>query len=385
MLGGTAFITHLASVWPSQQLEMFEKMEKGDYTGALDMQVKATVPWYDFRLKAGAYTSGEAPPVKAALVMATTTRNRAILQLAGDVLGNVFTGYYEEVRPTSISREATRQKNQLEVINVILQHLVGPGDFFTSDERADFAAEAYTAWGSCKGCFAAKKNGIPPGVQFAEYNHDEIAHEYVTDSPFRDIAHAIVNHQQRLDQAFFHTVLERLENYHTNKMSPNHGYGTDEYKAMAIELATVAALCAGVKAFFAASGLPCPPLPEKLKACEPPNFRHVSDFSNGPLNTNTAIAWGPYLIGEQIKKEIAARSDFDVDTWMFATANNAPTSKASAAPLTCMDLLLFGHVMYFPAVDAVRFFKVPGEDRHLTRGQLEVAAAEYNRAKSCSY
>merc|ERR1711988_1589931 len=38
MLGGTAFISHLASVWPANQLAMFEKMEKGDYTGALDMQ-----------------------------------------------------------------------------------------------------------------------------------------------------------------------------------------------------------------------------------------------------------------------------------------------------------------------------------------------------------
>jgi len=69
MLGGTAFITHLASVWPKQQLEMFDKLEQGDFKGALEMQEKATVPWYDFRIKAGGYTSGEGPPVKAALVM----------------------------------------------------------------------------------------------------------------------------------------------------------------------------------------------------------------------------------------------------------------------------------------------------------------------------
>jgi len=70
MLGGTSFITHLASVWPKQQLEMYAKLERGDFVGALAMQENATVPWYDFRIKAGDYTSGEAPPVKAALVMA---------------------------------------------------------------------------------------------------------------------------------------------------------------------------------------------------------------------------------------------------------------------------------------------------------------------------
>mmetsp|Transcript_108926 Transcript_108926/g.209299 ORF Transcript_108926/g.209299 Transcript_108926/m.209299 type:complete len:358 (-) Transcript_108926:162-1235(-) len=70
MLGGTSFITHLASVWPKHELDMFDKLEKGDFAGALKMQEHATVPWYDFRIKAGDYTSGEAPPVKAALVMA---------------------------------------------------------------------------------------------------------------------------------------------------------------------------------------------------------------------------------------------------------------------------------------------------------------------------
>lgn len=69
MLGGTAFISHLASVWPANQLELFDKLEAGDYTGALHMQTAALTPWYDFRVTAGAWTSGEAPPVKAALEM----------------------------------------------------------------------------------------------------------------------------------------------------------------------------------------------------------------------------------------------------------------------------------------------------------------------------
>lgn len=69
MLGGTAFISHLASVWPQNQLALQATLEKGNYTGALAMQESALTPWYDFRIKAGEWTSGEAPPVKAALVM----------------------------------------------------------------------------------------------------------------------------------------------------------------------------------------------------------------------------------------------------------------------------------------------------------------------------
>merc|ERR1719482_2663902 len=69
MLGGTAFISHLASVWPANQLGLQAKLEAGDYMGALQMQTAGLTPWYDFRVKAGSWTSGEAPPVKAALVM----------------------------------------------------------------------------------------------------------------------------------------------------------------------------------------------------------------------------------------------------------------------------------------------------------------------------
>ncbi|CAE7316703.1 unnamed protein product [Symbiodinium natans] len=318
--------------------------------------------------------------------MAAGTRGRAVMQLAGDVISNFFTGYYEEARPTSTEREAIRLKNELDVIRVILEHLVGPGDFFSSDERAEFAAEAFAAWGDCKGCLAAKQRGVTEGVPFAQYNRDGIDHVYVTNGPFRDIAHAIVNHQQMLDKDFFDSVVERMEEYHTKSKAAGDEYGPDEYKAMAIELATVAALCSGVRAFFAASGLPCPEFPEKPSVCQPAQFKSVMQYASGPLNTNMAIAWGPYLNASQLREDVAARADFDKTTWMFATADDAaPTSKASASPLTCMDFLRFANVMYFPVEDAARFFNVPGEDRHLTRGQLEIAAAVYTRTKSCGY
>lgn len=70
MLGGTAFITHLASVYPQHELKMYELLEEGNYTGALQMWEGGMLPWYDFRIKMGEYTSGESPPVKAAMKLA---------------------------------------------------------------------------------------------------------------------------------------------------------------------------------------------------------------------------------------------------------------------------------------------------------------------------
>ena len=63
----------------------------------------------------------------------------------------------------------------------------------------------------------------------------------------------------------------------------------------------------------------------------------------------------------------------------------APMSKASSAPTTCMEYLRLIAVCYAPMEYQARFFKVPGEDRHLTRGQIELAAAKFSGSKNCNF
>jgi 4-hydroxy-tetrahydrodipicolinate synthase len=67
MLGGTGFITHLATVWPEHDLALFQQMEAGDYVGALDGFRRANFPWGEFRGKIWARSGGESNVVKAAL------------------------------------------------------------------------------------------------------------------------------------------------------------------------------------------------------------------------------------------------------------------------------------------------------------------------------
>ena len=56
----------------------------------------------------------------------------------------------------------------------MLQSVVGPGDLLSSDLRADFAAEAYAAWGDCPGCIKAKLAELPSnGENFAKFNEEE--------------------------------------------------------------------------------------------------------------------------------------------------------------------------------------------------------------------
>jgi len=94
----------------------------------------------------------------------------------------------------------------------------------------------------------------------------------------------------------------------------------------------------------------------------------------------------PTLPASQLRKDVPQRFGIDASMWAFAGANpHGPTSKASAAPLTCWEFLKFMDVMYVPFQDAPRFLKVPGKDRTLNRGQLEVAAADYTSGKACNF
>merc|ERR1719356_812142 len=86
MLGGTAFISHLASVWPANQLKLQAALDAGNYMEALQIQTSGLTPWYDFRVKAGSWTSGEAPPVKAALVMSGRVKTTGPMRAPSRVL-----------------------------------------------------------------------------------------------------------------------------------------------------------------------------------------------------------------------------------------------------------------------------------------------------------
>ncbi len=67
MLGGTGFITHLATIWPEHDIAVWKLLETGDYVAAQQKIMAVNWLWGEFRAKMARRTSGESPPVKAAL------------------------------------------------------------------------------------------------------------------------------------------------------------------------------------------------------------------------------------------------------------------------------------------------------------------------------
>lgn len=67
LLGGHGFITHFATVWPEHELKIWSLCQSGHYREAMAMHVRGNFAWVGFTGKIGARTSGESPPVKAAL------------------------------------------------------------------------------------------------------------------------------------------------------------------------------------------------------------------------------------------------------------------------------------------------------------------------------
>ncbi len=67
LLGGTGYITHLATVWPEHDVSVWKLMETGDYRAAQEKLSATNWPWSDFRGKMWKRTGAESPVVKAAL------------------------------------------------------------------------------------------------------------------------------------------------------------------------------------------------------------------------------------------------------------------------------------------------------------------------------
>ena len=67
MLGGRGYITHLCTVWPEHDLEVFRLLEAGDYITAQERLRTVNWPWYEFRVRMWRRTGAESPVVNAAL------------------------------------------------------------------------------------------------------------------------------------------------------------------------------------------------------------------------------------------------------------------------------------------------------------------------------
>ena len=301
--------------------------------------------------------------------------------MVGDLLRNIFTGYYEEPRPTSEARTQTRQENIINECESLLKRLVGPGDLLDSATRAEFAKEAWGAVNSCDGCKELPCLRDPN--QFVNFNRDNVSHQYHSESPFRDIAHAIVNNQDKLNEVLFDTFVQRIQE-HVNKDVAEDGdiKTKDDCTAMAVEFCIIAACCAGIHDFYVGAGIELPSRPSSDGPSKPAIYSHVSDYAESPLQFDKSTAWGPYLT--EFKPSIVKENDFDPFLHKFRGHSNGPTSKSSAVPVTSYHWMHFMTVTYFET-DNLGFFGVPGKDRHLNRAQIEVVSAAYNNAKHCGF
>ncbi len=67
LMGGTGYISHLATIWPEHDRQVWRLLEAGDYRAAQRRITSVNWPWQDFRGKLWKRTGAESPVVKAAL------------------------------------------------------------------------------------------------------------------------------------------------------------------------------------------------------------------------------------------------------------------------------------------------------------------------------
>lgn len=67
LLGGTGYITHLATIWPEHDLHVWNLIQQKQYTEAQQLLTRVNWPWLTFRGKMWNRSGAESPVVKAAL------------------------------------------------------------------------------------------------------------------------------------------------------------------------------------------------------------------------------------------------------------------------------------------------------------------------------
>ncbi len=67
MLGTSGFITHISNFWPEYPLQLWQLLEKGEYTAAKDKLASFKWRWAKWRSKVLKVTGGEGPFIKAAM------------------------------------------------------------------------------------------------------------------------------------------------------------------------------------------------------------------------------------------------------------------------------------------------------------------------------
>lgn len=66
-VGVANFITHLATIWPEHDIAIWKLLQAGEYAAAQAQIMAVNWKWGEFRGKMAKRTSGDSPPVKAAL------------------------------------------------------------------------------------------------------------------------------------------------------------------------------------------------------------------------------------------------------------------------------------------------------------------------------
>ena len=190
-------------------------------------------------------------------------------------------------------------------------------------------------------------------------------HEYVTEGPFRDFAHAVVNLQTKASEGYFKAMVRRVAEYtrqrqsgsgesngsnnddsNSNSNSNSNDSIDDEASARVVELIVIAASCAGVRAHYATLGEDPPPLPDRLVPNQPALFNAVSDYATGPLQYNKTNAWGPFNL--KLRKGIAEQLELEPLQWWFATKNDGgPNSKATVGLFVLAQLIGWRNVFFY--------------------------------------
>jgi alkylhydroperoxidase family enzyme len=223
----------------------------------------------------------------------------------------------------------------------ILEHLRGPGNWFSGAQRLAIAAESRNA-ARCRLC-RERKGAVSPAAVTG-------SHDALSDLPesLIDVAHRVRSDPARLSRRWFEETLDA-------------GLSDAEY----VEAVGVVTLLAGADYFCRALGIPVFPLPEPLPG-EPSRQR--------PLAAKPGSAWVPMIAPEDAE---GPESDLYPEAPMIPNIMRA----LSLVPDHARTLQTSSNAHYV----AVESIADPTVRRDLDRLQMELVASRVSALNECFY
>eukprot|EP00931_Biecheleriopsis_adriatica_P020921 TRINITY_DN13836_c0_g1_i2.p1 TRINITY_DN13836_c0_g1~~TRINITY_DN13836_c0_g1_i2.p1 ORF type:complete len:284 (+),score=55.76 TRINITY_DN13836_c0_g1_i2:71-922(+) len=268
----------------------------------------------------------------------------------------------------------------------LLVSLCGPGDFLHARVRALIVLETYGCTAKSKVCKQLLEEGSEKDSDDLLTAVTQLEHSFTTPkqcSGLGPVVHAIANLQRLSTRAFYQDASNFIVAALKKHGEPVPENSQDMGAAYMSEVLNVVASTVAILNFYRAVNRSPPTPPDAPEFGGEPRFKQVTDFISSGFSYKDN-AWGPFLNGDDIKRDVLQSKGIIIPTWMERFRDPfQPISKWMPAIGTGVAFFEFAAVIYPYVMDLS--YKWTWDGQAISRLDTQAVVAAYTKAVDCTF